>query len=97
MAMEMIEKVEFKNPKKKKLASLKKVEVVETELRGKVPAKQVQKEDAEFAKKTIIGTANTMDEMRQQQKEKDEKDRLDRAKSDAMINTFSPMKSMKKK
>jgi hypothetical protein len=97
MAMEMIEEVEVKNPRKKKLASLKKVETMDTELRKNVPVKEVQKEDRDFARLTIVGTANTIDEMRQQQREKEEKDRLDRAKSDKIIHTFSPMKSMKKK
>lgn len=100
MAMEMVEEIEIKNPKKKKLAALKKVEMVETELRGKVPAKQVQEESIEQANE-LAKSAVTPYQMAMQQKKEDAAEKAkyksERSKTDAIINTFSPMKSMKKK
>lgn len=81
ISTEMDVDIDQKNPgkPKRKLASMKKVEVMDTELRRNVPVSQVKKEDAEFVKAMV-----TADRMR--------KDRLAKERITTMKSKSPTMK-----
>lgn len=71
ISTEMDVKVDQKNPAKpkRKLSSMKKVEVMDTELRRNVPVSQVKKEDAEFVKAMVYAKRKQMEEINKNKSE----------------------------
>jgi hypothetical protein len=71
ISTEMDVDIDQKNPgkPKKKLSSMKKVEVMDTELRRNVPVSQVKKENDEFVKAMVYAKRKQMEEINKNKSE----------------------------